>query len=330
MRTIKFFVLTAAVALAAAVSAQAAPVTVGSPLAAPMEKGVNGGPLGTYLNLGFNEPGALPTSPVTGAVIRWSVAEASGPFKLRILRPAGGTSYTAVGSSPLVNAVGGFGTGVQTFPVTLPIQAGDTVGLDIAEGNDIGIHVGNPSDVAAIWVPPISDGSTAPYLGSESKIEVGFNAVVQPAPTLAGISPASGSIKGGTTVTVTGTDFAGVSGVSFGGVPATSLAVSNEGQLTAVAPPAAKTGPVDVTVTTVAGTTPITIADQFTYKACTVPNLRGKKLKAAKKKLRKAGCKLGKVTKKKGVTAKTGKVVKQKPKSGKVLAPGSKVKVTLG
>lgn len=34
--------------------------------------------------------------------------------------------------------------------------------------------------------------------------------------------------------------------------------------------------------------------------------------------------------KKEGVTAKTGKVVKQNPKPGKILAPGSKVSVKLG
>lgn len=63
--------------------------------------------------------------------------------------------------------------------------------------------------------------------------------------------------------------------------------------------------------------------------ACEVPNLVGKKLKAARKALKKADCKLGTVTKKEGATGKTGKVKKQSPKAGKVLAPGSEVKVTL-
>ena len=62
---------------------------------------------------------------------------------------------------------------------------------------------------------------------------------------------------------------------------------------------------------------------------CLVPKLKGKKLKPAKKKLRASGCKLGKVKKKKGATAKTGKVVRQSAKAGSVLAAGSKVTVTL-
>jgi hypothetical protein len=53
-------------------------------------------------------------------------------------------------------------------------------------------------------------------------------------------------------------------------------------------------------------------------------------LKAAKKGLTKANCKLGKVKKLGGATAKTGKIKSQSPKAGKVLAPGSKVSVKLG
>jgi hypothetical protein len=63
---------------------------------------------------------------------------------------------------------------------------------------------------------------------------------------------------------------------------------------------------------------------------CTVPKLEGKKLKAAKKKIRAADCKVGHVGKKKGVTAKSGKVIHQSPKAGKVLGAGSQVKVKLG
>ena len=58
--------------------------------------------------------------------------------------------------------------------------------------------------------------------------------------------------------------------------------------------------------------------------------MTGKTLKAAKKQLKKADCRLGKVTKKKGAGAKTDKVVRQKPKAGTVRAPGSKVGVVLG
>jgi hypothetical protein len=330
MRAIRWTLALAAVmALGITTAAQAAPITFGSTLTAPFEAGVASGGSGTFADLAFGEPGAKPTSPVTGAIISWRVADANGPFRLRVLRPSG-AAYTAVASSPTELAVGGPGSGIQTFAAAVPVQAGDLIGVDINNGNKIGIHTGDPADFAAVWIPPIADGATLPPFGSENEIEVGYNATVQPAPTLTSVSPTKGSIKGGSAVTITGTDFANVSGVSFGGVPATSFAVTNEGQLTATAPAAKKVGPVDVTVTTVAGTTAVAATDKFIYQGCVVPQLKGKKLKAAKKKLRKASCKVGKVKFRGDATAKTGKVVKQAPTSGKQLAPGSKVNVTLG
>jgi hypothetical protein len=328
MQTIRWTAAIATMlALAMATTAEAAPVTVGSPMTGEATEGMASGGNGTFLNLGFGETGARPTSPVTGAVISWHLLNSTGPFRLRVLRPAGGTSYSAVASSATVIASG---TGLEAFSTAIPIRAGDAIGLDINNGNKVAIFVGDPSDVAAVWIPPIADGATQPYLGSENKIEVGYNAVVQPAPTLATIAPSSGSVAGGTAVTITGTDFANVTGVSFGGIPATSFTVAGEGQITAVAPPTKKSGAVDVVATTVAGATPLTATDKFTYKACVVPKLKTKSLKAAKKLIRKAGCKVGKVKKRDGATAKTGKVVKQGSQPRKVLPPGTRVTVTLG
>jgi PASTA domain len=103
--------------------------------------------------------------------------------------------------------------------------------------------------------------------------------------------------------------------------------VSSDTQVTAVAPPSTTPGPVDTSVTTAAGMTPASAADQFTYTACVVPKLTGKKLKAARKRLRKTGCKLGKVKGRKGRSV---KIRSQSPKAGKVLLPGSKVNVKAG
>jgi beta-lactam-binding protein with PASTA domain len=63
---------------------------------------------------------------------------------------------------------------------------------------------------------------------------------------------------------------------------------------------------------------------------CLVPKLKGKSLTAPKKRARKANCQIGRVKLREGVTKKTGNVVKQKPKAGKVKAAGSKIAVTLG
>ena len=68
-------------------------------------------------------------------------------------------------------------------------------------------------------------------------------------------------------------------------------------------------------------------APVVTPPVCTVPKLKGKKLKAARKALVKADCKAGRLTGKKGL--KSAKVVKQRPKPGTTLPAGAKVSLKL-
>jgi hypothetical protein len=63
---------------------------------------------------------------------------------------------------------------------------------------------------------------------------------------------------------------------------------------------------------------------------CIVPRLKGKKLAAAKKALRAAGCGVGVVKRKHGVKATVGKVVRELPKADRVLPVGTAVSVKLG
>ncbi|HEU5062663.1 MAG TPA: PASTA domain-containing protein [Solirubrobacterales bacterium] len=65
----------------------------------------------------------------------------------------------------------------------------------------------------------------------------------------------------------------------------------------------------------------------FKTPACIVPKLKGKKVKAARKALRKANCKVGKVKRSFSSKFKKGRVMKQRPKPGKVLAAGAKVRI---
>jgi len=83
------------------------------------------------------------------------------------------------------------------------------------------------------------------------------------APTVTSISPSGGPAAGGTSVTITGTNFTGASAVSFGGTAATSYTVNSATQITATAP--AGSGTVNITVTTTGGTG--TGMGLFTYVA---------------------------------------------------------------
>ncbi|HEY0318067.1 MAG TPA: PASTA domain-containing protein [Solirubrobacterales bacterium] len=62
---------------------------------------------------------------------------------------------------------------------------------------------------------------------------------------------------------------------------------------------------------------------------CVVPDLRGKKLSAAKKAVRAAGCGVGLIAKKNGVTAAKGEVIKQRPKPGRLLSRRTGISVML-
>ncbi|MGH7194869.1 MAG: IPT/TIG domain-containing protein, partial [Candidatus Saccharimonadales bacterium] len=88
-------------------------------------------------------------------------------------------------------------------------------------------------------------------------------------PAVTRLSLASGPQAGGTKVKITGLNFKNpdVTGVLFGKVPAKSFTVTSSSIVAAVAPAAAAAGPVDITVTTSAGTSAVVSADTFTYTA---------------------------------------------------------------
>ena len=85
--------------------------------------------------------------------------------------------------------------------------------------------------------------------------------------------------------------------------------------------------PAPAPTTTTPGTTTPTQTTGPT--ACTVPKVIGKTLFNAKRTLAKAGCKLGRVTRKKAGRFKFDRVLKQSPRSGN-LALNTKVNLTVG
>jgi hypothetical protein len=273
-----------------------------------------------------------------GVITSWSTNAAAGTgqtLKLKVFLPVSANSYTVVahdGPRTLIPSA------LNTFAVEIPVQAGDVIGLN--DQNAPAAHsaclfkTGETGDeFAASAIGDAADGSTETIAPAAGGFKLNITATVQQPPAITAVGPPQGSISGGTSVVISGHDFAAVSAVKFGSTPASSFTVNSENAITAVAPSNATSGPVDTSVTTVAGTSAISAADQFTYTAelptasCVVPKLKGKKVKAARKALTKADCKLGKV---KGKKTKSAKVKKQSPKVGNVLPPGAKVNIKLG
>jgi Regulator of chromosome condensation (RCC1) repeat/IPT/TIG domain len=84
-------------------------------------------------------------------------------------------------------------------------------------------------------------------------------------PSVTGVSPAAGVVKGGTAVTITGTNLTGAAAVKFGATAATEFKVESPTTIAAVSPAGA--GTVDVTVTTPVGTSAKSGADRFSYES---------------------------------------------------------------
>ncbi len=95
-----------------------------------------------------------------------------------------------------------------------------------------------------------------------STLAAAFTYVTLPPPTVTSVFPSAGSSAGGTTVTITGTNFAPGATVTVGGVAASSVAVVSLTSLTAVTG-AHATGSADVMVTV--GGQSGTLARAFTY-----------------------------------------------------------------
>jgi hypothetical protein len=335
-----FLGVIAACAAVLAPSASASPITIGPPLATTsFESGgcfYEGGCDAVALKLPGN---ALVASPVDGVVISWSIKGASNMpgYGIRVLERAG-AEFRDRGKSALRTPAG---SGLLTFPTAIPIKEGQYIGLIAPFHGTFG--VASPAGSSyAFNHPAIGDGGAAVF--EEFSIgDSAFSAVIQPEPTIASLSPNGGPVTGGTSVQISGTDFENATSVKFGGV-AVPFSASSETTIVATAPPRTTLGPVPVAVTTVAGTA--TSRQEFVYVAavpqpttgpptsnprptCHVPALKGRTLKSAKKRLKAAGCRVGKLEKKDGATAKDGEVVKQVPKPGTTVSADIKVRIVL-
>jgi uncharacterized cupredoxin-like copper-binding protein len=120
-----------------------------------------------------------------------------------------------------------------------------TDGVNVARGQTQQITIEATQDGTFVW------GCNVPDCGAGHSNMFGFltvKKVTNPAPTVARIAPASGSTDGGTSVIITGANFQNTAKVTFGGVAAQSVTVTDSTSLVAVTP-AHAAGDVPVVVT---------------------------------------------------------------------------------
>lgn len=282
----------------------------------------------------FVGPGVTYEAPTSGVITSWSTHAAAGPnqrLSLKLVNPFSGGFLVLDHDGPRALVPGQ----VNTFRTLMPVEEGELLALSSTGGptgcaffseepaDSIIFRNGFDTPDGDVWQP---EDTTEEFL-------LNVRATILPPPRIALIAPTSGSVAGGTPVTVRGFNFAEVRSVSFSGVPALSFSVIDETHLTAVSPPNTELTSRTVEVTTAAGRA--NSPQTFNYVAapvvarCVVPQLKNQKLKAAKKKLKSAGCALGKVKRLGKASISKGKITRQSPAAGKVLASGGKVSVTL-
>jgi hypothetical protein len=182
------------------------------------------------------------------AVIVISGAPSSTPTVTAVM-PTAGT--VAGGTSVTITGTGFTGATNVTF--------GTTAATSFTVFNDSSITATSPAGPAGtVDVTVTTTGGTSAMSTAD---QYTYTAI----PAVAGISPTAGPQTAGTSVTITGSCFAGVTNVTFGTTPATSFTVNNAISITATAP-AHAAGTVNVLVTTPFGTSAIVPADQFTYE----------------------------------------------------------------
>jgi putative nucleotidyltransferase with HDIG domain len=187
-------------------------------------------------------PGKTPPPPPPSAPVVRGISPASGPSGIQVT--ISGSNFSG---ATLVR----FGNNTASpFSVTSAQQGS---GVVAAAGTQITVTA--PPGTGTVPVTVSGPGGT-------SGAGVNFTYV---GPSIATVSPLFGPVGGGTSVKLTGSNFTGTSGVSFGGKPGQVTSVSDS-QITVVSPPFFGVQEFDILVTTPVGTSnPAPNDQQFDY-----------------------------------------------------------------
>ena len=186
---------------------------------------------------------------------------------------AGTSEMTLDSAGNVVLAVqSGAGFGTSPAVQVLAESTGTYYGTSMTAGDLYTVAGGSSNKLATLSGPSsvlnagggnllFTDGSAT----SANLDELSGGPTGAAAPTVTAVSPSSGPTAGGTSVTITGTNFTGATAVNIAGTAASSFTVNSPTQITAVTA-AAAAGTSDVIVTNAVGPSAANPpADDFTY-----------------------------------------------------------------
>jgi len=212
-----------------------------------------GGELGTDLNVGSNgnflsvrTPAGTGNADVVVSNANASVTEADGFSYTPTITSLDVTSGSLAGGTAVTITGTGF---TDATSVTFHGHAGD----DLVVVGDTELTVTTPAGTGTVDVVVFNANSSATLANAFSYT-----------PTIDSLDVTSGSLAGGTVVTITGEGFTDATAVTFGGIAGTNLTISDE-TITVTTPAAGDdvTGRVDVVVTNLHSSA--TFANGFSY-----------------------------------------------------------------
>jgi hypothetical protein len=200
---------------------------------------------------------------------------AYGPSELDSIVP---TLHDGPPEPPVVSAVGPiYGREEGGSTVTIEgVNLEEAVAVKFGTANAKSFEQTSPDSITAVApagtgtvdVRVVTEGGKSPVATADH-----FTYIPHlPPPAIKKLSPNKGPAAGGTTVTITGAEYDGVTGVMFGSVPATSFKVNSLTSMTAVAPPDVSET-VAVSVTTPNGASAATSKDEFKTEGPTVTSV---------------------------------------------------------
>ncbi len=199
----------------------------------------------------------------------------NGTVEVQVFGPAGGSLpsdsdlYTFVSPVTVTSlspssglAAGGNSVNITgtDFAAGAVVMFGNSEATNVVVNSATSITATAPAGTSSVYVTvTTSQGTSATNSSNLYTYEA--------PPTVSGVSPNSGTLAGGTTVTISGTGFVSGMTVDFGTNAATSVTVNSSTSATVVSPHGSSSsgGIVDVTVTTTNGTSSINGLDQYNY-----------------------------------------------------------------
>ena len=130
---------------------------------------------------------------------------------------AASTTAPAVGGSVTLTATANKDIGPTPYGMSIVDASTGVIVSHVGSGSSFTAAVSESSAMTQRYVAEIDNSGGVNIQANSAPVIVTWSGTPPPAPTVSGVSPASGAAAGGTAVTITGTNFAAGDTVAFGG-----------------------------------------------------------------------------------------------------------------